>query len=60
MFTTYEFAAVKALVLINKDASVVLAEFKIKVLAAPVKYRTNLVDRSKDDIFNNFFYYSMN
>lgn len=37
-------------------ASAVLAEFSISVLAAPVKYRTNFVDRRSDDIMLNFIF----
>lgn len=43
-------AAHKALGLIKVVVSAVLAEFRISVRAAPVKYRTNFVDLKSDDI----------
>lgn len=50
MFSTYLLTVAKALGLISKAASAVFDEFIKSVLAAPVKYRTNLVDRNRDDI----------
>lgn len=47
---TYLLAALNAFELINKLLSAVFAELRISVLAAPVKYRTNFVDRKSDDI----------
>lgn len=47
-YHTYLLAEHSALGFTNKLASAVFAEFNISVLAAPVKYRTNLVERNND------------